>query len=266
MTGAGLVLSGLAVELAGRRIVDGLDLDAAPGEVVGLVGPNGCGKSTTLRAVLRILGPARGAVLVDGVDVAVVPRAESARTTSAVLQDPPSDLDYSVRDLVAMGRIPHQRPLARESAHDRAVCDAALRAADVAHLAQRSVATLSGGERQRVLVARALAGEPRLLVLDEPTNHLDVRHQLELLALARDTGVTVLAALHDLNLAAAFCDRLHVLHDGGLAASGTPAAVLTPDLMSRVFGVGAHVVAHPVSGTPQLLYDSPARRTVMEDP
>ncbi|HWN27153.1 MAG TPA: ABC transporter ATP-binding protein [Actinomycetospora sp.] len=257
MDGAALALRGLAVALAGRRVVEDLHLDAPAGEVVGLVGPNGCGKSTTLRAVLRILGPAAGAVLVDGADVTTVPRAASARMTSAVLQDPPLDLDYTVRELVAMGRIPHQGPLDRESAHDRAVCDAALRAADAVHLVGRSVTTLSGGERQRVLVARALAGEPRLLVLDEPTNHLDVHHQLELLALVRRSRVTVLVALHDLNLAAAFCDRVHVLHSGRLAASGAPADVFTPALLAAVFGVRAHVVPHPASGVPQLLYDLP---------
>jgi iron complex transport system ATP-binding protein len=132
-----------------------------------------------------------------------------------------------------------------------------LRRVNAEHLTTRSFLTLSGGERQRVLIARALAQEPKLLVLDEPTNHLDIRHQLDVLALVRGTGLTVLTVLHDLNLAAAYCDRIHVLDGGRVVAGGKPADVLTPDLIQAVFGVRAHLVPHPTSGVPQLLFEHP---------
>ncbi|GGP47120.1 ABC transporter ATP-binding protein [Saccharothrix coeruleofusca] len=231
-------------------ILHGVTLAARSGEVHGIVGPNGSGKSTALRCVYRALKPSAGRVLLDGEE-----RGDIARHLAALIQDSSLEFDFTAAEVVATGRLPHQRGFARESAHDRRVVETALSDVDAAHLADRGFLTLSGGERQRVLIARALAQQPRVLVLDEPTNHLDIHHQLAVLRLVRGLGVTVLAVLHDLNLAAAHCDRVHVLARGRVVASGTPADVLTPDLVADVFGVRAHVVRHPVSGAPQLLFD-----------
>ncbi|MEV8633937.1 ABC transporter ATP-binding protein [Streptosporangium sp. NPDC051023] len=250
-----LRLDGVSVEIAGRALVRELRLDVASGEVVGLVGPNGSGKSTALRCVYRALRPTGGAVLLDGADVAGMSLRGSARFVAALAQDSQSELDFTVEEMVALGRTPHLPHGQALSQKERELCRSAMEQVGVAHLADRGVLTLSGGERQRVLIARALAQQPRVLVLDEPTNHLDVRHQVELAAFLRASGLTVLVALHDLNLAAAACDRLGVLCGGSLAATGRPADVLTPELVKRVFGVDATVVIHPRTGATQLLYD-----------
>jgi iron complex transport system ATP-binding protein len=173
---------------------------------------------------------------------------------AALTQENGSDLDFTVAEVVALGRVPHQRGNGPLTTREQELCANAMDAMDVTHLAHRGVLTLSGGERQRVLMARALVQEPRVLVLDEPTNHLDVRHQIHLLSLLRRIGVTTLVVLHDLNLAAAACDRIGVLQNGHLVTTGAPADVLTPDLVHDVFGVQATVVPHPLTGAPQLLY------------
>jgi iron complex transport system ATP-binding protein len=247
-----LDIDGVTVEAAGARIVDGIRLTADSGTFVGLVGPNGSGKSTLLRTVYRALRPAAGAVRLDGDDVhAMEPRA-AARVLAALPQESTAEFDFTVAEVVAMGRLPHRD---RTAAGDRAVCSEAMELTGVEHLADRGFLALSGGEKQRVLIARALAQRPRVLVLDEPTNHLDVAHQLDVLALVRGSGPTVLAALHDLNLAAAHCDVLYVLAKGRVVASGPPHDVLRPDLLAEVFGVRAHPVKHPETGAVQLLFD-----------
>ncbi len=250
-----LRLDGVSVEIAGQTLVRELHLEVPHGEVVGLIGPNGSGKSTALRCVYRALRPSAGAVLLDGTDVAGMTLRESARFVAALTQESHSELDFSVEEVVELGRTPHLGHNQGLSREERELCRWAMQQADVIHFAQRSVLTLSGGERQRVLIARALVQQPRVLVLDEPTNHLDVRHQVELLSFLRTSGLTVLVALHDLNLAAAVCNRLGVLSEGSLVATGGPTDVLTPELIRRVFGVDATVVTHPQTGATQLLYD-----------
>lgn len=248
-------LTGVSVDVAGRSLISDLHLEADSGQVVGLVGPNGSGKSTALRCVYRALAPSSGAVFLDGTDVATLTLRESAKHVAALTQDNHTELDFTVAEVVALGRTPHlsgNRPL---SAREHDLCRDLMDQTDVLHLKDRSILTLSGGERQRVFIARALAQQPKVLVLDEPTNHLDVRHQVELLSFLGKSGLTVLVAIHDLNLAAAACDRLGVLAGGRLVAAGAPADVLTPELVRTVFGVDATVVAHPRTGVPQLLYD-----------
>ncbi|MCY9787452.1 ABC transporter ATP-binding protein [Nocardiopsis sp. EMB25] len=249
-----LRMDGMSVAVGGTELVRELSLEVPEGRVVGLVGPNGSGKSTALRCVYRALRPSRGTVWLDGRDLSGLSLRESARSVAALTQEGGSDLDFTVAEIVALGRTPHVRGNRPLDARERGLCRAAMERMDVAHLADRGVLSLSGGERQRVLVARCLVQEPRVLVLDEPTNHLDVRHQIGLLSLVRSAGITVLLVLHDLNLAAAVCDRIGVLSEGRLVASGTPREVLVPELVERVFGVAATVVPHPLTGDPQLLY------------
>ncbi|MGV9878746.1 ABC transporter ATP-binding protein [Streptomyces sp. NPDC003006] len=249
-----LRIEGLGVDIDGKSLVRELSLDVGSGEVVGLVGPNGSGKSTALRCVYRALRPAAGTVRVGGDDISRLPMRRSAQLVAAMTQDGAVDLDFTVEEVVALGRAPHQRGNQALSGRERELCEWAMERLDIRHLAQRGVLTLSGGERQRVLLARALVQEPKILVLDEPTNHLDVRHQIEMLSHLRAAGLTVLVVLHDLNLAAAACDRIGVLSQGRLVASGTPEDVLTEGLVADVFGVKATVVPHPLTGDPQLLY------------
>jgi iron complex transport system ATP-binding protein len=238
----------------GREVLRGVSLGAGRGEVVGLLGRNGAGKSSLLRCIARLARPAAGRVLLDGGDVWRMTPREAARRIAVVFQGAAGELALGVREVVELGRLPHGGTWSRAAAADRVAVDRALRLLDLEALAGRRVDRLSGGERQRVMVARALAQEPRLLVLDEPTNHLDVRHQLAILALIRRLGCTVLAALHDLNLAAAFCDRLVLLEDGAVAAVGTPEEVLTPSLIQRAFVVAATVDRHPFHGRPRVSY------------
>lgn len=256
-------IENLSVDIEGARLLRDIHLGVAAGQVVGLVGPNGSGKSTLLRCVYRALRPAHGVVRLDGDDLHTMDARAAARGVAALPQDSAPEFDFTVAEVVAMGRLPHQRAsaLGRPSASDIAVCSEALDRAGAGHLADRTF-TLSGGERQRVLMARTFAQSPRVLVLDEPTNHLDIAHQLDLLALVRDwrppdsdRAVTVLTALHDLNLAAEYCDLLYVIRQGSVVASGPPDEVLAPELLANVFGVRAHRVRHPETGALRLLFD-----------
>ncbi|MBH5338529.1 ABC transporter ATP-binding protein [Streptomyces pactum] len=259
-----IAVEDLAVALSGRTVVSGVDLIAEEGEIAGLVGPNGSGKSTVLRTVYRHLAPRAGRVLVGGTDLRALSPVESARRIAALPQERGSDFELTVREVVAMGRTPYKRAFAADDDTDREVVGRALEQVGMAGSHRwRRFSALSGGERQRVLLARALAQAPDVLVLDEPTNHLDVRHQVELLTLLRRQRRTTLLALHDLNAAASVCDRLHVLHDGAVVASGTPREVLTADLLAEVFGVRAAVVRHPLTGDPLIAFDH--RATVRGD-
>ena len=237
-----------------------LSLALAPGVFHAVIGPNGSGKSTLVRALSRALRPSQGAVLLDEADLyAAYSARESAQAIAVVPQDTGISLDFSVRDVVRMGRAPHlpPRPFASETPADEDIVADAMKSAGVDALAERAVTTLSGGERQRVLLARALAQKPRVLLLDEPTANLDLRHQAETLTLARDLaherGLAVLAVLHDVNLAAAYCDTLTLLRGGEIAASGTPAAVLTETNLAEVYGARVWVRPHPATGRPWAL-------------
>lgn len=253
LAGAALTVEDVTVEIAGRSIVADITLHAER-EVVGLIGPNGSGKSTVLRTVYRMLRPASGRVTAAGRDVWESNAREAARVTAAVVQDGPSDLELTVAECVATGRIAYGRLLGADTKADVDAIRRAMELAGVTGFADRDMSTLSGGERQRVQLARALAQEPRILVLDEPTNHLDIQHQLELMALVRSLAVTTVVTLHDLNLAAAYCDRLVVLSGGAVVATGEPADVLTPDLLRKVFGVQAMGIKNPLTGRLQLVY------------
>lgn len=229
----------------GRTILDSVSLAASPGEFVGLIGPNGAGKSSLLRCVYRVNRPRAGAIRLDGVDVWALPARVAARRIAAVLQEPGVESGFNVHDAVALGRTPHKGLFDPDTREDRALVREALARVGLAALAERALATLSGGERQRAVIARAIAQAPELLVLDEPTNHLDIRHQIETLRLVRALGTTVLASVHDLNLAAAVCDRIYVLAAGRIVAQGTPAEVLTSERIRAVWGVAADVDRHP---------------------
>ncbi len=240
-----------------QRILADVEVEVPTGSFTGLLGPNGSGKSTLLRGLSRLGDLDEGVVHLDGDDVHRLPRRALARRLALVEQRSDTDLDLTVLDVVLLGRTPYRSALQADSATDVAIARYHLERVDLVHLAERRWHTLSGGEQQRVHLARAMAQEPSLLVLDEPTNHLDVAHALQLLALVRHAGLTVLAALHDLNLAAAFCDRLVVLHEGRVAAAGTPEEVLTPELLVEVYDVEAEVTTHPRTGRPHLWFTPP---------
>ena len=252
-----LTLDGVGTRLGGRWVVDGIDATPPAGHLTGLLGPNGAGKTTLLRLVAGLLPPEKGAVLIHETPVHELSRRTRARQIALLEQESTSTVPLTVREVVSLGRIPY-RSLWGTDPDDGAV-DRALVSAQADHLADRPWSSLSGGERQRVLIARALAQEPELLLLDEPTNHLDVSAQLSLLAFVRDLGTTTVAALHDLNLAAAFCEHVLVLADGHLAAAGHPREVLTPALLRAVYGVEADILEHPRTGRPVIAFHEPTR-------
>lgn len=225
----------------GRMIVDGVTLEAAPGRVLGLIGPNGSGKSSLLRLLCRLRNVASGVVTLDGNDIAAVPRRELARRLAFVEQQATTEIQLSVCDVVRLGRIPHRAALASWNDDDEAAVNEALARVGLTERHDQFWHTLSGGERQRVHIARALAQEPSELILDEPTNHLDIQHQLSILSLVRRLGITCIMALHDLNLAAMFCDEIALLHDGRLQAAGAPEEVLTAEAIRRIFGVAVSI-------------------------
>jgi len=234
-------------------VLDGVDLSAVSGRVVGLVGPNGSGKTTLLRALYGALTPAAGRVEVDGRDVATLGPRQVAKDVAVVVQEHGGDLPLRVADMVLLGRTPHRPAFGgRQSGHDVDVAAAALDRVGATHLAQRMFAELSGGEKQRVLIARALAQEATHLLLDEPTNHLDVRYQHEVLSLVRSLvrslGTTAVVVLHDLNLAAAYCDDLVLLDGGRVAAAGSPAHVLTTEVLEPVYGVRVRRLSDDAGG------------------
>ncbi len=262
----GLDAARVSWSTGGRLILDGVDVTAPAGAVTGLLGPNGSGKSTLLRVLAGVQaptddGPSGGArVVFGGADLLALPRRRRARTLAFVEQEASTDLPVTVLDAVLLGRIPHRSLLAGDSADDRAAARRALDDVGAAHLADREVTTLSGGERQRVHMARALAQDPALILLDEPTNHLDIAAQLDALRLLRDLadrGVTVLAALHDLQLAAQHCDHVVLLSGGRVVAAGDVRDVLVPDVLDPVYGVRTEVLTHPRTGRPVLTFTQP---------
>ncbi|GGO86058.1 ABC transporter ATP-binding protein [Nocardioides phosphati] len=257
-TTAALAASGVSCEAGTRTVLSGVDLDVRPGEVLGLIGANGTGKSTLLRVLAGVRPAAAGEVLLGGRPLHQISSRERARQIAFVAQEETAPSDLLVSELVALGRIPHARAWGGvDSASRRAVAEA-LRLVDLEYAAGQSMDRLSGGERRRALIARGLAQEAPVLLLDEPTNHLDIKRQLALLRLVRrlcrDRARTVVLALHDLDLAATFCDRIAVLHGGGLFAHGTPAEVLTASVLHDAFGVLATRVTHPLTGRTHLLF------------
>jgi iron complex transport system ATP-binding protein len=239
-----LALSDVALARGGRPVLAGLSAAVEPGQVTVVLGPNGAGKSTLLEAMAGLLAPSAGTLLLDGAPVSTMPASARARRIGYLPQDGPVHWNLTVRELVALGRLPHRGVLGGPSAADRAAIEGSLAAADLEALAARPVGTLSGGERARALLARVLAGAPELLLADEPLASLDPRHQLEVLALFRraaDSGAAVVLVLHDLMLAVRAADHVLLLADGGLLAAGDPREVLTAANLEAAFGVRLRV-------------------------
>lgn len=234
-----------------------IDLHVMAGEFVGLIGANGSGKTSLLRCAYRAYEPERGAIQLDGEDLWQQTPRWAAQRIAVMLQEFPLDFGMTVMDVVAMGRTPHQGWFTGYSTADTHLIGQTLESLGLASHACHAFVSLSGGEKQRVLLARALVQAPSLLILDEPTNHLDPRYQLELLGRLRRSGLTVLASFHDLNLAAAFCDRLYVLDHGRVVACGPPAEVLTAAMLLRVFGIQALVDTHPIAAHPRITWIAP---------
>lgn len=252
---------GLSYSVEARALLDSVDLHAEEGRFVGLIGPNGAGKSTLLRALSGMLRQQRGAVLLEGTDLRSMSSRDVAACMALVSQIAPYTHGFTSFELVLMGRYPHLGRFQIEGSEDNRIARGAMRQTDTEEFADRTLDTLSGGERQRVFVSRALAQQPRVLLLDEPTSNLDVFHQLKVLDLVRqlvDHGLTAVAAIHDLQMAARYCDRLVLLSKGQVLAEGTPEEVLTPKAIESAFEVRCHVYREPVTGSLAISLIGPA--------
>ncbi|MFE3105198.1 ABC transporter ATP-binding protein [Nocardia tengchongensis] len=247
-----ITLADVRIGYGGALVLSGVGLTAETGSTVGLIGPNGSGKSTLLRVIYRALRPQSGTVLIDGTPVAALHGRDMAGRLAVVTQESPAETPVTVSDLVMLGRSPWAGAVRGYSRADRIAAAGALHKVGARHLAERIFSSLSGGERQRVLIARALAQQAQHLLLDEPTNHLDVHYQHELLSLLGELAVTTVIVLHDLNLAARYCDHLVLLNNGGVAAAGRVDDVLVPEVLEPVYRVRVH--RSTAFGSTQLLF------------
>jgi|SRR5690625_95739 len=237
-----------------QHIIKNIHLNVAKGEFVGIIGPNGSGKSTILKNLYRALKPDHGTVLLDRENLYKMNTRAAAKTIGVVGQENSVPFDFKVEEIVAMGRSPHKKLFDGDTATDREIIIDALRQTGIEHMAKRNYLQLSGGEKQRVIIARVLAQQTDFLLLDEPTNHLDIRYQLQMFDLIKGLGITVLSAIHDLNIAALYCDRIYALKEGHLFKAGTPEEILTPAVIQDVYGVEVDVIVHPITNKLSITY------------
>ena len=230
------------ITLEKNNILKDINIEVDNKEVVGIIGPNGSGKSTFLKCIYRVLKPSDGAILLDKVDIKDMTVKESSKRLALLSQHNNYNFDFTVKDIVLMGRSPHKRFMERDNKEDYAIVNDALKKVEMLEFKDRCFQSLSGGEQQRVILARALAQQPQCLILDEPTNHLDIKYQLQLMRIVKNLNIEVIAAIHDLNIAAMYCDKIYVLKDGEIIKYGNPKEVLTQKLIKEVYEVDAEVI------------------------
>lgn len=240
--------------LGGCEILKGVSIDVQSKKFIGIIGPNGSGKSTFLKCLYRIARPTGGVIYFDGEAVDSLSYKESARKVAVVAQHNYYNFDFTVEQVVLMGRTPHKKLMERNYAEDYALAQKALETVGMGAMKDRNFSTLSGGEQQRVILARALTQDTQCLILDEPTNHLDIKYQLQLMSIVKKLNLTVVSAIHDLNIAAMYCDEIHVMKEGRIIKSGPPDAVLTPAFIREVYEIQAEVIKNAKSGFLHVLY------------
>ena len=232
---------GVKFDIGNKNILKGISIDVNSKEIIGIIGPNGSGKSTFLKCIYRTLKPSSGIIKLGDINLDGIKLKESAKKMAVVSQHNYYDFDFSVGEMVLMGRSPHKKMMERDSYRDYEIMNDALKRVDMLHFKDRNFNSLSGGEQQRIILARSLAQETDCLILDEPTNHLDIKYQLQLMNIVKSLDIEVIAAIHDLNIAAMYCDKIYVLKDGRIVAYGTPKEVLTKELIKEVYEVDAIV-------------------------
>ncbi len=249
-----LKVEDLRVNIGNVEIVKGISLEGQSHRFTGLLGPNGSGKSTLLKAIYQVLKPSGGVVLINGKDIAKIPEKERARDMAVVSQFNQVSFEFTVEDIVMMGRTPHKKRLARETIEDYQIVSSALKKVGMDTYSKRRFSTLSGGEKQRIVLARALAQEPKILILDEPTNHLDIKYQLQVLSIVKQLDICVVAALHDLSLASMFCDEIYMLKGGSIMGKGKPEEVITAKMIQEIYDVNANVMIDKETGHLSIQY------------
>lgn len=249
-----LRVCGVTLSYGNRIVLRDIDLEVKPGEMVGIIGPNGCGKSTLIKGITGLIAPRSGQIFINGQNIARMSRGDLARVMAVVPQDPVLPELFTAFEIVLMGRTPHLSRFGYEGERDLAITQRAMEETKTITFAQRRVGELSGGERQRLTIARALAQQPKMILLDEPTAHLDINHQIETLDLFRklclEQGLVAITATHDLNLAAQYCQRLVMFSQGRIYCQGTPHQVINPENIKQVYGAEVCVYPHPVNKLP----------------
>lgn len=230
------------VVLEDNNILKDINIEVDNKEVVGIIGPNGSGKSTLLKCIYRVLKPSNGIVKFDYADIKNISVKESSKKLAVLSQHNNYNFDFTVKEIVLMGRSPHKKFMERDNKEDYDIVNDALKKVDMMNFKDRNFQSLSGGEQQRVILARALAQQPKCLILDEPTNHLDIKYQLQLMRIVKSLNIEVTAAIHDLNIATMYCDKIYVLKDGKIVQYGTPKEILTPQLIKNVYEVDAKLI------------------------
>lgn len=253
-----LEISDLSYTYGDTPGIENISLYVNKGEFVGLIGPNGSGKSTILKNIYRSLSPTKGSIILDGKDLIKMSRKESALKMAVVCQENDIPFDFTVEEITAMGRSPHKHLFENDNDYDKKIVHNALEQLGISNMSKRSYTSLSGGEKQRVIIARAIAQESDFLVLDEPTNHLDIGYQMQIFDFVNKLDVTVIAAVHDLNIASLYCDRLYVVKNGKIVLHGTPQEVLTPENIKSIYGVECIVESNTITKRPYIIY-LPAR-------
>lgn len=244
----------LKVSLNKNEILKGIDINLGNKEFVGVIGPNGSGKSTLLKCLYRNLSPSSGSIFIDNIEIGKISTRESAKKIGVLAQHNHHSFDFTVLDMVLMGRSPYKKLMDRDTKEDYDIVYEAIDKVNIRHLANRSFNSLSGGEQQRVILARALAQKTKCLILDEPTNHLDIKYQLQLMEIVKNLGIEVIAAIHDLNIATMYCDKIYVLKGGEIVAYGTPKDVLTKELIKEVYDVDAKVIKDEDDDSINIIY------------
>lgn len=252
-----LKIKELNVSLSKKEIVKGINLAVANNKFIGLIGPNGSGKSTLLKAIYGVIKPSFGDVFISDKNIKNFNKKSLAKTLGVVSQFNNINFDFKVIDIVLMGRAPYKGLLEQDNKNDYDMALKALSQVGMIDFAQKSFSSLSGGEKQRVILARAITQNPKILILDEPTNHLDIKYQLEIMSIAKNLNICVLAALHDLTLASQFCDELYVLKDGIIACKGTPNEIITKEMIKKVYDVESNVYVNPITKKLSIEYIPP---------
>lgn len=251
-----LEVKDLCVEISSKKIVQDVSLNLKKGEFVGIVGPNGSGKSTILKSIYRAIKPKKGSIFINNVDISKLSIKSTAKELAVVSQFNENNFDFKVEDMVMMGRAPHKSTFEFDTSKDYEIVYECLKKVSMESYGDRNFSTLSGGEKQRVVLARALAQDVDFLILDEPTNHLDIKYQIQILDLVKSLNISVISALHDLNLAAAYCDKIYMVNSGEIVSSGISKDVLTEDNIKHVFEVDCEVSIHSKTNRLNIVYFS----------
>lgn len=237
-----------------KKILSDISLNIEEGEFVGLVGPNGCGKSTLLKNIYKVLKPDEGIVYIDGEDIGKLNSKETAKRMSVMVQETNVEFDMNVLDMVLLGRYAHKKMFGDTSKSDLEIARESLAKVGMSEYEDRSFLSLSGGEKQRILVARLLTQQAKFVILDEPTNHLDIGYQFQIMNILKRQDITVFSSIHDLNIAALYCDKIIVMKKGNILCHGTPKEVLTPELIQELFGIQAQITVNTATGKLQIYY------------